>query len=199
MPGNIEKWRELYEDGNEIGLHSFGHPCDRNNNGNTNGISSQDYTIKKITDELKAQKSNAKLAGFGDNFTFAYPCGIKWVGEDKKSYVPVVKKLFTAARDLSYDPKEAVADPETVDLYQVPSVGTDGKDASYLISLIDAAMEQGGWLVFYLHGVGNGWVITSTPAFEEVLQYIDKNKKDLWVATFSEAAIKIKSFQKKGP
>lgn len=197
MPGNIEKWQAIYEDGNEIALHSFGHPCDRANNGNTNGISAQDYTIEKITDELKAQKSNAKLAGFGDSYTFAYPCGIKWVSEDKESYIPVVKKFFTAARDLCYDPKEAIADPETVDLFQVPSTGTDGKDAQYMMQLVDAALEKGGWVVFYVHGVGGDWVVTGKQTFEDLLKYIEGKKKDLWVATFSDAAGHVGKYRKK--
>jgi peptidoglycan-N-acetylglucosamine deacetylase len=192
MPGNVEKWREIYEEGNEIALHSFGHPCDRDNSGNTNGISAQDYTLEKIRDELKSQVSNAKLSGFGTDFTYAYPCGVKWVGEEKKSYVPVVKKLFVAARDLVYDPKDAVIDPLTIDLAQVPSVGTDGKEARYLIGLIEEAKTKGGWVVFYVHGVGSGWVITDKAVFEEVIAYIEKSKKDLWVSTFKQAAEHIK-------
>jgi peptidoglycan-N-acetylglucosamine deacetylase len=194
IPPNLDNWKKVHEDGNEIALHSFGHPCDSTlTDAAYNKSPAQGYTLQKIEDELKQQKILAKQNGFGPgDYTYAYPCGIKWVGEKKESYVPVVKKLFLAGRDLVYTPEQAVVDPVTVDLSEVPSYGTDGKKVEDLTAIIEDAKQKGGWVVFYIHGVGSGWVVTDTKVYEGLLQYLDRNKKDLWIATFGEAAGHIK-------
>jgi peptidoglycan/xylan/chitin deacetylase (PgdA/CDA1 family) len=186
-PEYIGAWKVAYEDGNEFGAHTLLHPCPRPQKLEW---ASEDYTIPKMKQELQLQKSFLKDRGFLKSSTvFAYPCGITWIGEDRQSYVPLIKEMFSAARAYTWDDLEkTMNDPVTVDLYEVRSGNTTGKTADYLIDNVREAKRSGKWVVFTFHGIGSGWLITETKEFEGLLRYLSENRETVWTAPFGLVA-----------
>jgi hypothetical protein len=115
--------------------------------------------------------------------TFAYPCGNTYVGEDRQSYIPLVSKLFKAARGVM----GSVADPQTVDLLNVPAVSAD-KSGDTLRSWAEQAEGEGGWVVFMFHGVGGDYLTTKLEAHQALLDYLKSAEGLVWVAPFGEVA-----------
>ena len=190
-PKDIGAWKAVYEDGNEFGAHTLYHPCQRSK---ILQRASKDYTIPKMKQELLLQKSLFMDHGFLKiNTVFAYPCGDTWVGEDRQSYVPLIKEMFSAARAYTNDLENPINDPMTVDLYEVRSGNIEGKTADYLIDQVREARRGGKWIVFTFHGIGGGWLLTETLEFEMLLKFLKANTDDIWTAPFGEVAEYIKA------
>jgi peptidoglycan/xylan/chitin deacetylase (PgdA/CDA1 family) len=190
-PVNIGPWKTAYEDGNEFGAHTLYHPCQRSKKLKR---ASENYTIPKMKLELHMQKALFMDRGFLKiKTTFAYPCGVTWVGKDRQSYVPLIKEMFSAARGYTEDIETPLNDPLTVDLYEVGSGNLEGKTADYMIDRVKEARGKGKWIVFTFHGIGGGWMITDTMEFEMLLKFLNENKNDIWTAPFGEVAEYIKN------
>ena len=189
-----EAWAALSKNGHELASHTMTHPCSKTFSFVKEGQALEDYDEPRITKELDDTLAIlAKLTGTAGPFSFAYPCGNDFYGPDKKSYVPLLKTRFTSARSGGNPP----GDPMTLDLYQVPSYVTSEKDTgASLISFVERSMASGGWAVFMIHGVGGDYITVSNPAHQELLEYLAKSKKDLWVTPFGTAANWVAKAQK---
>src|SRR5713101_5746724 len=102
-PGAVEKrlagWMQAVADGHEIGNHSLTHPCTGNYAFSARNAL-EDYTLQMMARQLdEANDEIQKLLGVKPT-TFAYPCGLKFVGRgrDVKSYVPLVAERFLVGR-----------------------------------------------------------------------------------------------------
>jgi sialate O-acetylesterase len=72
----------------------------------------------------------------------------------------------------------------------------NGESGEYLISLVKQAMQKKAMLIFLFHGVGGEHSLNvSLPAHRELLQFLKKNERDIWVAPVVEVAMYIKSYQ----
>ena len=120
-PSNAVLWSAAIAAGHEIGAHTINHPCDRAHDFVREGFSLQDYSEERLRGEINENLEIIKKFGASvDRPVFAYPCGESVYGEDlKKSYVPLIKEMFLAAKGVAGN----IADPEKVDLYDVPCFG----------------------------------------------------------------------------
>ena len=185
-PENISKWNVVYDDGNELGAHTLYHPCQKEQ---ALGHNSEDYTLESMRAELKNQLTAFRDRGmYMEPMVFAYPCGVTWVGNDKRSYTPVVEQLFSAARGYTDAFDRLLNDPLRVNLYEVQAGNIGGKGAEYLIEMVKDAEETGKWVVFAFHGIGGGWLITETKEFEGLLRYLNENRKSVWTAPLGRIA-----------
>ena len=125
---------------------------------------------------------------YREPMVFAYPCGITWVGNDRRSYTPVVEELFSAARGYTDDLVRLLNDPLRVNLYEVQAGNIAGKGAEYLIDMVKDAEKADEWVVFAFHGIGAGWLITETKEFEGLLKYLSENRESVWTAPFGRIA-----------
>jgi hypothetical protein len=119
--------------------------------------------------------------------TYAYPCTETEVGG--RSYVDSLRKagLVKYAR-VGGDVDAVVTDFKKLDPLQVPSYGLDDNTpADKLIAFAKLVQQKGGMGIFMFHGIGGDYITTSVKAHKELLEYLAKNKKDIWVATFQEA------------
>jgi peptidoglycan/xylan/chitin deacetylase (PgdA/CDA1 family) len=99
----LKPWREVSEQGHEIGNHSLMHPCSCN----FSFSRSTKNCLEKTTlddiraDILEAHRRIREVIPRGSK-TFAYPCYETSIGRSltKKSYVPIVAETFLAARAL---------------------------------------------------------------------------------------------------
>lgn len=185
---SLKEWIPVAKGGHELGSHSIEHAC-----GKAIGLASppgglEAYDLARMEKELKETRS--RLAALGvrpAGETYAYPCGNTWVGEDHESYIPLVARLFKAARGVM----GSVADPQTVDLLNVPAVSGD-KNGDALRSWAEQAESQGGWVVFVFHGVGGDYLTTKLEAHQALLDYLKSAEGLAWVAPFGEVAAWVK-------
>lgn len=147
-------WRTVAASGHEIGNHTLTHPCSGNFPWSRRNALEQ-LTMARIGQELAwADLALERLTGHRP-VTFAYPCGQRTVGRGRRtrSYVPLVAGRYLAGRGHR---DEVAADPAHVDLAQVPGVHADGQPAATLHRLVDAAVEDGRWLVLAAHKLADG-------------------------------------------
>lgn len=183
-PKALQAWLPVAKAGHELGSHSIEHACAKSIGLATPPGGLEAYDLPRMEKELK--ESRARLVALGVRpiaETYAYPCGNTWVGEEHSSFIPVVGKLFKAARGVM----SSVADPTSVDLLNVPAVNADRSGES-LRNWAEQAEGQGGWVVFMFHGVGGDYLTTKLEAHQMLLDYLKSADGLVWVAPFGEVA-----------
>ena len=186
---------KVREDGHELAGHTINHPCARKNDWVKPGSALEDYDDARMAKELDENLANLINSGVKREIaTFAYPCGSTYIGEDKHSYIPLVKERFFAARGT----KGGLDIPSKgeVDLFDVKTLAGNQRDLAFQLNQVTAAREQQGWLVFMFHGVGGDYLAISAEDHKELLRFL-QNDDSAWVATFQEAAAWVKSKQER--
>jgi peptidoglycan/xylan/chitin deacetylase (PgdA/CDA1 family) len=182
------RWQALREAGHELASHTMHHPCDVAHAWVPVGYAVQDYTLPRMQAELEQTIELLQGLGVSSPPTFAYPCGETHVGTPPQSYVPLVRRLFLAARGV--EPR--VADPASCDLHNVPA--HDGaKTAAELIALVDQAQAEGGWLVLLFHGVGADHLPVSAEAHAALLGHLAERRDSVWTERFGAVAAHVRA------
>jgi hypothetical protein len=71
---------------------------------------------------------------------------------------------------------------------RVPSYGLNGNNTgAELIAFVQKVEASGGMGVIMFHGIGGDYITTSAAAHRELLAYLKKNKKEIWITTFMKA------------
>ena len=187
----LEGWKKAVANGHEIGNHSFNHPC----TGNfpwSRQKAIENYTLKKMRNELiLTNKAIKELLGV-EAEVFAYPCGQTYIGrgENTKSYVPVVSKLFLSGRGWLDEGPNA---PQFCDLAQLTGMEMDGKDFDQILPLIENAKKSGAWLVLAGHEMGgSGNQTTRLSMLKKLIEYAQNPANGIWIAPVGTVAKYIK-------
>ncbi len=187
----LEGWKKAVTSGHEIGNHSFNHPC----TGNfpwSRQKAIENYTLKKMRNELiLTNKAIKELLGV-EAEVFAYPCGQTYIGrgENTKSYVPVVSKLFLSGRGWLDEGPNA---PQFCDLAQLTGMEMDGKDFDQILPLIVNAKKSGAWLVLAGHEMGeSGNQTTRLSMLKKLIEYAQNPANGIWIAPVGTVAKYIK-------
>jgi len=187
VPERLDGWKAAVAAGHEMGNHSMRHAC-TGNFAWSRQKALEDYTPTQMAKELdQANAEIQRLLGV-HAATFAYPCGQKFVGRGKRvrSYVPLVAERFIAGRGWR---DETANDPAFCDPAQLLAVELDGLTFEQLKVLIDAAAEQGSWLVLAGHDIGQkGRQTTRTDTLRAFCEYAADPKTGLWVDTVANVA-----------
>jgi len=187
VPERLGAWKAAVAAGHEIGNHSMRHACTGNFSWSRQKAL-EDYTPRQMAKELdQAHAEIQRLLGVRA-LTFAYPCGQKFVGRGKRvrSYVPLVAERFIAGRGWR---DETANDPAFCDPAQLLAVELDGLTFEQLKVLIDAAAEQGSWLVLAGHEIGEkGRQTTRTDTLRAFCEHAADPKTGLWVDTVANVA-----------
>ncbi|WP_404308398.1 polysaccharide deacetylase family protein [Neorhodopirellula lusitana] len=179
--------------GHELAGHTIKHPCARKFDWVKPGNALEDYDDDRMAKELDENLANLVANGVQREIaTFAYPCGSTYIGEDKHTYVPLVKERFFAARTTK--PGLDIPPSETVDLFDVKTLAGHERDLTYQLEQVTDARAKQGWLVFMFHGVGGDHLAISAEDHQEILRALQEDDS-VWVATFQEAAAWVKSKQ----
>jgi peptidoglycan/xylan/chitin deacetylase (PgdA/CDA1 family) len=179
-------WGALKQKGHELGAHTLVHPCPKAD-WVAPGNSSQEFDLARMEEELDGNIEQLKAMGQAEPFTFAYPCGVDWVGDPQESYVDLVKARFSAARGVVPGVITALTDE-----YHVPSSFLTGT-ADSLKALVDQAKAKKGWVVFGFHGVGGDHSMVQTADHEALLAYLEEQGSDVRVLPFGPAVECMKS------
>jgi peptidoglycan/xylan/chitin deacetylase (PgdA/CDA1 family) len=179
---NPTPWAALREDGHELASHTFLHPCPKVNTWVTPGNANEDYDAARMSTELDNTIAMLEMLGQPPPYTFAYPCGITWIGEAQESYIPLIQQRFTAARGTS--PAQI---PDSVNLFNVPATFSTGTGDS-LIAIAESVKANGTWIVYGFHGIGADSNVIAADAHEALLTYLDEQSESIYIATFGELA-----------
>lgn len=194
METRLEAWQQAASNGHEIGNHTIVHPC----SGNflwSRAHALEEYTLEQMEAELLG--ASAQIAQWTGQTpaTFAYPCGQKFVGRGAniQSYAGLVAKHFLAGRGFR---EETVNDPTFCDLAQVAGVDFDCLSVAGCMAWLERAVNQGGWLVFAGHEVGESGVQTvQTAALDAICRYCQDSSHGIWLDTVEHIGVRVQQFQ----
>lgn len=163
--------------GHEIANHALSHP--HFDSTATAVIESELVQSNKIIETQLPIKS----------ITHAYPFGEGGKATAKDLAVrSIVKKYFIGARatqnkSITYNTYDFAK--TTDDYFTINSVMiADTASMAAFNSNVDETITAGGWYVPTYHGIQNGWLIVPATAFEQHLNYLDKQQQHLWIAPF---------------
>lgn len=180
-------WYEAAKSGHELANHSVFHPCPSAMGWNK-FISTENYTIKRMLDEIKITDGILRQLDPDKTFrTFGYPCNNTLVGG--KSYIEALKKskLVRYARG-GTEGNSIITDFKTLNPMLVPSwIVEENTSLDELIEQAEKIKQSGGMGIFQFHGIGGQWIKISNETHQAFLKYLKENEKEIWVATFAEA------------
>lgn len=195
MQARLNEWKKLAENQHELGNHTLFHPCLGGMPGRdwiSPEIDMNRYTVARMQNEIKMTNLFLRAIDGKTSRTFAYTCGDMKIGE--VSFIDDLKKDFVAARGV----KSRMQKISDIDLYNVDCFGVNGESGDQMIEWVKKAMETNSLLVILFHGVGGGNPLNvSVEAHREVLEFIKKNEKDIWVAPMVETAEHIRQWQER--
>ena len=179
----------LAASGHELAAHTLLHPCSKSMDFVKPGQALEDYDEARMSKELDENLANLNILNSASKSrTFAFPCGMNWIGENKRSYTPLVKQRFIGARGVV----DGIADPKTVDLFLTPGLNGHEGGALKQIEWLRKAKQSEGWAIYMFHGVGGDYLSISAEDHQKLLAALEADSKNVWVATFSEAVSWIK-------
>lgn len=190
----LEGWKKAVAEGHEIGNHSVSHPC-TGNYAFSRHNALEDYTLQMMTAQLDGANAEIeRLLGVKPR-TFAYPCGLKFVGRgvDVRSYVPLVAEKFIAGRGYL---DESANDPAFCDLAQAMGTPFDDLDFDQMKKLVEDAAKDGRWVIFVGHEIGErGHQITDAGALGRLCDYLTNPANGVWLGTVQEIAEYVRQHQ----
>ena len=192
MQTRLNDWKKLATKCHELGNHTLYHPCiggkgrewvkpeyDMNN-----------YTVKRMVDETRMTNLFLHALDGKIKRTFAFTCGDMKIGDS--SFIIAMKNDFVAARAV----RNQMHKLNEVDLYNVDCYMVNNHSFGQMKEWVDKAIQTYSLLVILFHGVGGGNALdVSLPAHREILQYLKKNEKDIWIAPMLDVAEFIKTSQ----
>jgi peptidoglycan/xylan/chitin deacetylase (PgdA/CDA1 family) len=197
VPGNVEArregWRALAGAGHEIGNHTVTHPCSTNFSwSRENGL--EEYTLSRMERELlDCNLLLQELCGVTPE-TFAYPCGETFVGRGRKhrSYVPLVARHFLAGRGYHGECHNV---PAVCDLAHLKGYPFDQASLETLLTWIDRAKEERGWVVLVGHDVvrEDRHQGVRLDVLKALCEYAREHEDEVWFAPVAEVARHVKS------
>jgi peptidoglycan/xylan/chitin deacetylase (PgdA/CDA1 family) len=178
----LEGWKRAVASGHEIGNHSVSHPCTGNFPWSSQNAL-ENYTLEQMSQQLDEANTEIQSLLGVRMVTFAYPCGQKFVGRGRqlKSYVPLIAEKFLVGRGFL---DEYYNDPAFCDFAQASGTVSDDSDYVQLVKLISKAAEQGGWIIFAGHEIGEkGFQVTDATALAALCKYMQDPANGIWVDT----------------
>jgi hypothetical protein len=99
---------------------------------------------------------------------------------------------FVAARGV----RAAYPKIKEIDLNNVNAFSENQTTGEYMIEEVKKAQSAGSMIVFLFHGVGGEHSLNvELEEHQKLLDYLKKNKKDIWIAPMVDVAKYIKSSQ----
>tara|TARA_R110000751_G_scaffold116604_2_gene216573 strand:- start:364032 stop:364766 length:735 start_codon:yes stop_codon:yes gene_type:complete len=168
----IEEWRQLAQQGHELGNHSLFHACLSGKPGRewvqpTNAL--DDKTVQAMVNEITvANTLLTSLDGYSEH-TFTPPCFDQMVKDG--NYVEAVKEQFVGVKSLE-DPNFAAF------------IGPSDISSAQIINFIEKQPANIRMINVLFHGVGGDHLVTATAEHAKFLDYLVANKDKYWVDTY---------------
>jgi len=193
----LSPWREVFNQGHEVGNHTISHMCSQSLSPTPRKRCLENATLEDIeADVLEASSRIRTLIPEQKEFTFCYPCYNNHVGQGptRQSYVPVVAKHFPAGRGIGEFPFGN--HPATCDLHYLWSWPVEGKSGIELVGLAERTASQSQWGIMTFHSIDEGRLASSLWAFRELCGFLARNRGRIWVAPMLTVALRIMEWRK---
>lgn len=182
LPG----WRTAAARGHELGNHTIYHPCLGNRPGREFVKPETDmnnYSVRRIQSEIITMNTLLQAIDGKTRRTFAFPCSDTRIRDT--AYIDGIRNEFAAARAV----RSEMHTINKVELYNVASYMVNGETGEQLIELVKKAEASHQLLIFLFHGVGGGHGLNvSLEAHDQLLIYLKKRQKQIWVAPLVQVA-----------
>jgi sialate O-acetylesterase len=187
----MHDWQAAAAEGHELGNHTLFHPC-RGDLPGRDWVSPdydlERYSVQRMVDEIVLTNAILQELDGRKERTFAYTCGDTTAGG--KSFVHEIMPLFPAARGVD----DTYSTLKNIDLSNVNAYGANGDSGDHLVSLAEQAVADKELIVYLFHGVGGDHDLNvSVDAHNQLLDYLQTHRDDIWVATMEELATFVKS------
>jgi peptidoglycan/xylan/chitin deacetylase (PgdA/CDA1 family) len=183
---DMRQWRTAAKQKHELANHSLYHPCSEKSLKAAPRFTTESYDVPAMLKEIGMM--NKILFGIDgqETRTYAYPCTQSVVGGVDYTEALQQSKLIKYARG-GGDKNAVVTNFSSLQPLQVPAWGVaDNTGAADLLEFVKNVQQQGGLGVIMFHGVGGDYLKVSAEAHEQLLLYLAKNQKEIWVGTFQE-------------
>lgn len=168
----IEEWRQLAQQGHELGNHSLFHACLSGKPGRewvqaSNAL--DDKTVQAMVNEITvANTLLTSLDGYSEH-TFTPPCFDQIVKDG--NYVEAVKEQFVGVKSLEEPNFTALIGPSDISSEQI-------------INFIEKQPPNIKLINVLFHGVGGDHLVTTTEEHAKFLDYLVANQDKYWVDTY---------------
>jgi peptidoglycan/xylan/chitin deacetylase (PgdA/CDA1 family) len=190
----VKGWKAAAAKGHELGNHSMFHPCAGNLPGRSWVPPDYDlskYTMRRLTDEIRAMNTLLQAIDGKTKRTFAFPCSDTKLNDT--AYIDALKNDFPSARAV----RSEMPLLKDIDLYDIGCYMVNGQTGDELIALVKEAMEKKRLIVFLFHGVGGEHSLNvSLEAHRQLLKFIRKNQSSIWVPTMLQLTEYVKEKKK---
>ena len=193
-----QAWRAMASRGHELGNHSIFHPCRKDPPGQAQWLADvydlRSYTAQRWKDEMAAASFALQLLDGKSQRSFGNTCCNTELGQDdeRQSLEPLIAELFAAGRGPLNDRPVDVA---AVNFNALGHYSGDGKTFEQLRGEIDAAVAAGAWIIYMIHGVGQGThgLYIDTDQHRQLVDYLGSRQDTVWTAPVVTVAQYLKS------
>ncbi|MEZ5277486.1 MAG: polysaccharide deacetylase family protein [Opitutaceae bacterium] len=193
---NPDAWKAVALQGHELGNHSLFHPC-RRDEGNAYWLAEYydlgDYTPGRFRDELKVADLVLDLLDGGKPRTYGNNCTNLTIGrgELEEPMDPILAQLFVAARGAITN---RPVDPNRPEFTRLGHYSGDGRTFEQIRAEIEAAHAKGGWIIYMIHGVGQGThsLFIDDEEHRKLIEWLDQERASIWTAPVVEVAQHLK-------
>jgi len=184
-----QPWIKLRKAGHEFAAHTLLHPCPHAAIWNPQGVANPDVDEFWMRHDMRENIDFIRILGESrPEISFAYPCGVTWLGRPRRSYVPLARELFCASRGV----KHGYEDPSHPDLDESKCIDASGKSGVELIRAASHAIEHGLWAIYMFHGVGGDHLSVTAQAHQQLLAFLAAQGKKAVVAPYGDLARRLK-------
>lgn len=194
LHAQIPGWKKAAAAGHELANHTLWHACEGGRTGRefVKDYDLRFYTVRRMTDEIRAMNNLLKALDGKDKRTFAFPCGDTRINDT--AYIDGLRGEFVAARGV----RAEMPALDRIDRYNFPGHMMNGQSGAQMIALVKEAMQKNALVVFLFHGVGGEHSLNvSRDAHRQLLQFLKQNGKKVWVAPLLTVAEYAKTKQAK--
>jgi len=191
----LNDWRKAAKNGHELGNHTLFHPClgIRPDGSKFAWVKPEydlgNYTISQLFNEFRTANTLLKAIDGQEQRTYGYTCSDCLAGG--VPFTDSLKSIFTAARDDGPIPESM----NGYNIFKAPSWGVQDNSSDDLIAYVNKARDKGTIAIFMFHSVGGGYINTGAEEHRKLLEYISKNRKDFYCATFKEVMDYVKNYK----
>lgn len=182
-----EDWRNIAENGHELGNHTLFHPCDGEKfDWVKPEYDLNNYTVEQILAELKTANTLLKAIDGKTERTYGYTCSNYLAGGG--DFSGEIEKMFEAGRCDGEVPFKMGG----YNVFKTPSTAIIDETVEELIAHVEEAYDKGTIVVFMFHSVGGGYLNVGADEHRALLQYVKDHEAELYTGTFLEVMKYIK-------
>ena len=186
-----EAWRGVAEKGHELGNHSIFHPCRKHEGMNwlADDYDLSKYTPRRWSDEMRIASSVLSSLDGKTERSFGNNCCNPELGEGDSlhSLEPLIEEQFVAGRGPHDD---QVVDVSAINYSALGHFGADGRTFEDLKQEIERGIETGGWIIYMIHGVGEGThgMYMDPDQHQLLVNYLSRRQDTIWTAPVATVA-----------